>query len=33
MFGAFTDSVKLTCKVLYKYSKCSLNVSKGKKMF
>ena len=33
MFDTFTDSVKVTCKVPYRYSKCSLNVSKGQSMF
>ena len=28
MFGTFTDSVKMLCTVPYRYSKCSLNVSK-----
>ena len=32
MFGTFTDSVKVTCKVPYRYNKCSLNVSKGQLM-
>ena len=29
MFNTFADSVKVACKVPYKYSKCSVNVSKG----
>ena len=33
MFGTFTDSIKVTCKVPYRYSKCSLNVSKCQQMF
>ena len=33
MFSTFTDSVKVTCKVPYRYSKCSLNVSKYHAMF
>ena len=28
MFGTFTDSVKVTCKVPYRYSKCSLIICK-----
>ena len=28
MFSTFTDSVKVTCKVPYRCSKCNLNVSK-----
>ena len=32
IFSALTDSVKVTCKVHYRYSKCSLNVSKGQQM-
>ena len=28
MFGIFTDSVKVTFKVPYRYSKCNLKVSK-----
>ena len=27
MFSTFTGSIKVACKVPYKYSKCSLNVS------
>ena len=33
MFCTFTDSVKVTYNVHYRYSKCSLNVSKGQSMF
>ena len=33
MYSTFTDSVKVICTVPYRYSKCSLNVSKGQKMF
>ena len=32
MFCTFTDSVKVTYKVHYRYIKCSLNVSKGQYM-
>ena len=28
MFGTFIDSVKVTLKVTYRYSKCNLNVNK-----
>ena len=33
MWPAYKCSVKVTCKVPYRYSKCSLNVSKGQQMF
>ena len=33
MFCTFTNSVKVTCKVPCRYSKCNLNVSKGQEMF
>ena len=33
MFSTFTDSLKVACKVPYRYSKCSLNVSNGQQMF
>ena len=33
MFSTFTDSVKVACKVPYRYSKCSVIVSKGLKLF
>ena len=33
MFSTFTDSVKVLCTVPYRYSKCSLNVSKCQEMF
>ena len=33
MFCTFTDFVKVACKVPYRYSKCSVNVSKGQKLF
>ena len=29
MFSTFTGSVKVACKVPYRYSKCSVNVGKG----
>ena len=28
MFSTFTGSIKVACNVPYRYSKCSLNVSK-----
>ena len=33
MFSIFTGSVKVACKVPYRYSKCSVIVSKGQKLF
>ena len=33
MFCTFTDPIKVTCKVPYRYSRCYLNVSKGLQMF
>ena len=33
MFSIFTGSAKVACKVPYRYSKCSVNVSKGQKLF
>ena len=33
MFSTFTDSAKVLCTVPYRYSKCSLNVSKCQEMF
>ena len=33
MFSTFTDSVKVLCTVPYRYSKCSLNVSKCHSVF
>ena len=33
MFSTFTESVKVICTVPYRYSKCSLNVSKCQEMF
>ena len=33
MFRTFTGSMKVACKVPYRYSKCSVNVSKGQKLF
>ena len=33
MFRTFTDSLKVTCKVSHRYSKCSLNVSNGQQYF
>ena len=33
MFSTFTDCVNVLCTVLYRYSKCSLNISKCQAMF
>ena len=33
MFSTFTGSAKVACKVPYRCSKCSVNVSKGQEIF